>query len=703
MWGFELAFASLYVFLVPTCAQGCSFSHFLCVYACALLRTACTQGLSLSDGFLRATTVSLYLYTWLLLFLFLVPEAVKNIAEIIGNSLKNILKAIVLCRPPCPHARKGQRRVQRRRVQHHTGNKFDTILKKVEAIFGLPCLLFLVFVFGSMHMVANRSTDTGVLVDNTVETVRTNDIGRDNAANVHEALDPDKHGTISLNDTVENMKSVHSAPNGDGALPYADLHVHGAVAADFIHGTTLDSVDDTIDAADNVKDHAYDAADVSGHGVIYCYELVLCACSFVVTWFFTSCYYHGKFLKQQRVSGERDDELDRQKERLQRNLKELDGRKCAFCHAALATAVNKPCGCRLLCRECSDDFRVRNGNVCPNPNCCKTQNTTIEDDCDKSTMVCIICAENWESNCIFKVSEGCDHLICIACMVTNVKVALRDRSLFDAEGLKCPMPQCTHHVKNKIHQMKDIAKQTLPDPAFRTDAVPLTDDECEQYLCFMQEASIPVERRIWCKNPACGQHAMPMDVGEGRYQTPSKFVCMFCESEAYALCTQCKELHHPGTGDCKRAMTWRGTNSKSDTLIKLTSKPCPYCTTPTTHFHGHGCHHIMPDGGCPSCHKHWCFACRTACQTQVGNNYCASKPRCSMFCKSEDIERNIDVSSGYPIDRRCSCPICPECRLGRPCAVCSGDCVVCKGLVFPGKMVAAAMAPAKRTHRSRRS
>ena len=58
------------------------------------------------------------------------------------------------------------------------------------------------------------------------------------------------------------------------------------------------------------------------------------------------------------------------------------------------------------------------------------------------------------------------------------------------------------------------------------------------------KASCRPERRIWCKNPACGQHAMPMDVGEGRYQTPSKFVCMFCESEAYALCTQCKELHH---------------------------------------------------------------------------------------------------------------------------------------------------------------
>jgi hypothetical protein len=396
--------------------------------------------------------------------------------------------------------------------------------------------------------------------------------------------------------------------------------------------------------------------------------------------------------RQQAELSARKVELDKQVRRnsavMQQRIDELRARECAFCHAALATAVNRPCGCRLLCRECSDTFRGRNGPVCPNPNCPNTVKTTVDDDLEKTTIACTICSEEWETNCVFKVSEGCDHLICIGCMVENVKVALCDRSMLGMDGLKCPMPHCTHFVKNKIHQMKVIAQKVLPDPASRTDAVPLTDGECEQYVRFMEEARIPVERRVWCRNPECGPGAVAaMDVGERRHRAPHKFVCVYCESEAYALCTQCKELHHPDVGDCARAKAARESTSKSDVLIQLTSKPCPSCTTSITHFHGHGCHHIKPGGGCPSCHTHWCFACGTASATKVDNNYCGSDPRCRLFCQSEGIHRHLDDSSGYPIDRRCSCPICPDCRPEHPCPSCDGGCVVCAGSVPPGKLV----------------
>ena len=394
-------------------------------------------------------------------------------------------------------------------------------------------------------------------------------------------------------------------------------------------------------------------------------------------------------LKQQAELAAQEEKNTRE---MRQKLAEFHARECAFCHAALATAVNKPCGCRLLCRTCSNGYRLRNGEVCPNPNCSNTAKTTIEDENDCTTMTCIICAETWESNCVFKVSEGCDHLICIGCMVDNVKIGLQDRSLFDAEGLKCPRQQCTQHVKNKIHQMKDIARKVLPDPNKRTDATPLTEDECKQYIRFMHEASIPAERRIWCKNPDCKQQEMVMDVGTEHCGAPHKFLCFYCNSEAYALCTKCKQLHHPEIADCERARASRNANGKSDVFIKLTSKLCPHCSTSTTHFHGHGCHHIMPGGGCPSCHKHWCFACGTASERELHSNYCGSDPHCRLFCKTDDIQNFIDDSSGYPIDRRCSCPICSDCRPDRPCESCDGGCVVCLGLAPPGKLVGHAAA-----------
>ena len=38
---------------------------------------------------------------------------------------------------------------------------------------------------------------------------------------------------------------------------------------------------------------------------------------------------------------------------------------------------------------------------------------------------------------------------------------------------------------------------------------------------------------------------------------------------------------------------------------------------------------------------------------------------------------------------RCGCPICPDCRPNKPCALCSGSCVVCRGIVPPGMLAAA--------------
>lgn len=90
------------------------------------------------------------------------------------------------------------------------------------------------------------------------------------------------------------------------------------------------------------------------------------------------------------------------------------------------------------------------------------------------------------------------------------------------------------------------------------------------------------------------------------------------------------------------------------------SKACPFCSTRISHYKGHACHHIMPGGGCPSCHKHFCYNCLGYKEGGVEWQGCPN--HCSTFCNDN-----------------CSCPICPDCSRGTPCRNCdypsaSGQC-----------------------------
>jgi hypothetical protein len=80
-------------------------------------------------------------------------------------------------------------------------------------------------------------------------------------------------------------------------------------------------------------------------------------------------------------------------------------------------------------------------------------------------------------------------------------------------------------------------------------------------------------------------------------------------------------------------------------MRNLGIKACPFCGTLTNHFRGHACHHISPQGGCPGCHRDYCFA--------------SLKPYAQ--CRSEGHQ-------GHALfcDRRCDCVDCPICKPGKP-------------------------------------
>ena len=84
-------------------------------------------------------------------------------------------------------------------------------------------------------------------------------------------------------------------------------------------------------------------------------------------------------------------------------------------------------------------------------------------------------------------------------------------------------------------------------------------------------------------------------------------------------------------------------------------KACPFCGTLTSHFKGHACHHISPEGGCPGCHREYCYFSLLPWDVCRAQNHSLPQPH------------------GLGCDARCDCAACPICKPGKPCAQCRGD------------------------------
>ncbi|KAH3743642.1 hypothetical protein Pelo_14950 [Pelomyxa schiedti] len=128
--------------------------------------------------------------------------------------------------------------------------------------------------------------------------------------------------------------------------------------------------------------------------------------------------------------------------------------------------------------------------------------------------------------------------------------------------------------------------------------------------------------------------------------------CVRCFNPACAIlfCRNCKIPWHRDLS-CEQHTAQAARVEETEKLLKATSKPCPKCGSLISHYKSHGCHHIRPGTGCPSCHTHFCYLC-------LGPYPCRSG--CSLFCTAT-----------------CGCPPCPDCTKGHPCSNCTG-CDVCR-------------------------
>ncbi len=118
--------------------------------------------------------------------------------------------------------------------------------------------------------------------------------------------------------------------------------------------------------------------------------------------------------------------------------------------------------------------------------------------------------------------------------------------------------------------------------------------------------------------------------------------------------------------------------------ITATTKACPSCKFPSTHFHRHHCHHISPArapkrAGCINCHVEYCYQCLATGPENLRIRGSASTCKCgswSRFCSSivtrDDVNAWVAVKHGVPYDKRCGCIFCTDCRYKDPCNMCDG-------------------------------
>ena len=270
--------------------------------------------------------------------------------------------------------------------------------------------------------------------------------------------------------------------------------------------------------------------------------------------------------------------------------------------------------------------------------------------------------------------------------------------------LRCP----AHRLESGCPgQLVDISYLQLVSPQLLDEGVlPLSMEELQRYNQQQVFAAIPAHQRIQCPYPTClallfnanAPDLESLQLVTDQIREPCKMRCSHCERLLCQTCSepwlgshlcprlrekqeeeerlslaevarllqeqQLQEAEEAAQEEVRRQMrevedrqrqleerrqAQQAQVVQSEELIRGTSKPCPRCRAPITHFKGHACHHITPatvGGGCSVCHHQFCYMCLAAWHN------C----RCPTFCTDD-----------------CGCPPCPTCQPGQACDDCDGD------------------------------
>lgn len=213
---------------------------------------------------------------------------------------------------------------------------------------------------------------------------------------------------------------------------------------------------------------------------------------------------------------------------------------------------------------------------------------------------CLACTDISDPVLVFPCDLG--HVTCLDCFRTYCVSRLRDRQFWShpEHGYTLPCPAgCRDSLITEVHHFKL-----------------LTEAQYAQYQRFGAEEYVLQAGGVFCPQPGCG-------MGILADADCRRITCI--NGCGFVFCRQCLQGFHLGEcvpepedsssaapGDCQynvdpgRAAQARW-DEASKVAIKVTTKPCPKCRTPTER--AGGCMHMVCTR--PQCNFHWCWICQT--------------------------------------------------------------------------------------------
>lgn len=212
---------------------------------------------------------------------------------------------------------------------------------------------------------------------------------------------------------------------------------------------------------------------------------------------------------------------------------------------------------------------------------------------------CLACGDVSDTVFVYECAQG--HVTCLDCFRQYCTVRLRDRQFWQhpelGYTLGCPAA-CPDSFIREIHH-------------FRV----LTEQQYNQYQRFATEEYVLQAGGVLCPQPGCG-------MGILADADCTKITCI--NGCGYVFCRLCLQGFHIGeciatetngnsnkscadySIDPARAVTARW-DEASNRTIKVMTKPCPKCRTPTER--DGGCMHMVCTRA--GCQFHWCWVCQT--------------------------------------------------------------------------------------------
>ncbi|XP_035207973.1 E3 ubiquitin-protein ligase parkin-like, partial [Stegodyphus dumicola] len=213
---------------------------------------------------------------------------------------------------------------------------------------------------------------------------------------------------------------------------------------------------------------------------------------------------------------------------------------------------------------------------------------------------CIACTGISEVILVFPCADG--HVICIECFRLYCISRLNERRFIQNEAvgytIDCPAG-CTDSLIKEPHHFRLLG-----------------DEQYSRYQRFGAEEYLLQAGGVLCPQPGCGAGLLPDP--ECR-----RVVCVQDGGGGcgFVFCRQCMQGFHIGPCEAQEpsgitdGMNYaiideRASSSKWDEdskkIIKITTKPCPKCRTPTER--DGGCMHMVCTRS--QCGYHWCWICQ---------------------------------------------------------------------------------------------